>query len=347
MPSLNLFSLILILILFFFFGNLMAAAAAEARAVWQRTANRYFVQEDAKRAPKLACRPSTSSSSSKQAEIKPANNTTTDRNERFLLPNEKSLYSDLSPDSRWWLQLQTDYIYQRGLTNSHQFVENQDGSSSSSSINSLSNESFELVDINKDSKLQHWVGIEKNGEVSLPWWQIVGKDDSGSVVSKRSHSHDCVENRHLPGLMPEKMIKEKPNPVSDSNRGIILEALRHSQTRAREAENAAKEAYAEKEDLVKVVLRQASELLACRQWIRLLQLENLYYQIKNKKMNDPKLSVCPSKNGKLQKKKMKKGKRRSRRYEDDLGKYAVVFAMGLGLVGAGLLLGWTVGWMLI
>ncbi|CAH1416460.1 unnamed protein product [Lactuca virosa] len=143
------------------------------------------------------------------------------------------------------------------------------------------------------------------------------------------------------------MIKEKPNPVSDSNRGIILEALRHSQTRAREAENAAKEAYAEKEDLVKVVLRQASELLACRQWIRLLQLENLYYQIKNKKMNDPKLSVCPSKDGKLQKKKMKKGKRRSRRYEDDLGKYAVVFAMGLGLVGAGLLLGWTVGWMLI
>jgi len=40
-------------------------AAAEAGAVWQRTANRCFVQEDAKRAPKLACCQSSSSSSKK------------------------------------------------------------------------------------------------------------------------------------------------------------------------------------------------------------------------------------------------------------------------------------------
>jgi hypothetical protein len=33
------------------------AAAAEARAAWQRAANRCLVQEDAKRAPKLACCP--------------------------------------------------------------------------------------------------------------------------------------------------------------------------------------------------------------------------------------------------------------------------------------------------
>ncbi|GAB2269546.1 hypothetical protein Dimus_004465 [Dionaea muscipula] len=36
-------------------------AAAEMRAGWQRTANRCFVQEDAKRAPKLACCQSSSS----------------------------------------------------------------------------------------------------------------------------------------------------------------------------------------------------------------------------------------------------------------------------------------------
>ncbi|KAL6994303.1 hypothetical protein U1Q18_012410, partial [Sarracenia purpurea var. burkii] len=29
----------------------------EARAAWQKIANRCFVQEDAKRAPKLACAP--------------------------------------------------------------------------------------------------------------------------------------------------------------------------------------------------------------------------------------------------------------------------------------------------
>ncbi|KAI7997479.1 hypothetical protein LOK49_LG10G01108 [Camellia lanceoleosa] len=47
-------------------------AAAEARAAWQRTTNRCFVQEDAKRAPKLACCPS-ASSSSKQVDAGPAN----------------------------------------------------------------------------------------------------------------------------------------------------------------------------------------------------------------------------------------------------------------------------------
>lgn len=30
----------------------------------------------------------------------------------------------------------------------------------------------------------------------------------------------------------------------------------------------------------------------------------------------------------------------------DVTKYGVAIALGLGLVGAGLLLGWTVGWML-
>jgi hypothetical protein len=33
-------------------------AAAEARAAWQRTTNRCFVQQDAKRVPKLDCCPS-------------------------------------------------------------------------------------------------------------------------------------------------------------------------------------------------------------------------------------------------------------------------------------------------
>lgn len=323
----------------------MAAAAAEARAVWQRTANRYFVQEDAKRAPKLACRPSNSSLSSKQVETKPANNTA-DENDRFPHPDEKSRYSDLSSDSKWWLQLQSDYINQRGLTNSHQFVENQDGSS----INSLSKECFEFVDINMDSKFQPLMGLEKNSE--LPWWQMTGKDDLGSFNSNRSH--DFTTNCHLPrptttGLKPQKITtihqgpKDTPIREIESSKTKILEALRHSQTRAREAENAAKEAYAAKEHVIKIVLRQASELFACRQWIHLLQLENLYYQIKSNPVSPT------SKNGKLQKKMKKaspaKGKRRSRRYEDNLGKYAVVFAMGLGLVGAGLLLGWTVGWI--
>ncbi|XP_018481562.1 uncharacterized protein LOC130511532 [Raphanus sativus] len=46
-------------------------AAAEARAVWQRTANRYFVQEDSKRAPKLTTSSHSSSSSTKQVQEDP------------------------------------------------------------------------------------------------------------------------------------------------------------------------------------------------------------------------------------------------------------------------------------
>ena len=55
--------------------------------------------------------------------------------------------------------------------------------------------------------------------------------------------------------------------MSEQNKGMTLEALRHSQTRGRELENVAKEAYVEQENLLKVILRQASELqfFACRQ----------------------------------------------------------------------------------
>ncbi|KVH97318.1 uncharacterized protein LOC112523291 [Cynara cardunculus var. scolymus] len=316
-----------------------------AGAVWRRTANRCF---DAKRAPKLAC--STSSLLSKQVD------NITDVNDSFSLLNNKL-------DPRWWLELQPDYIYQMGLTNEQvnarnhqQFIINPNGTS----ISSLSKESYEMDPV--DWKFQQF---EKNGELQLPWWQ---KDDLGSNVSKRWH--DLHKGSNPQNAVSRVQVTSKPisplgmansncamhhgpreKPISkvDSSKAKILEALRHAQTRAREAENAAKEAYAEKEHVVKLLFRQASQLFAYRQSLYLLQLENLYYQIKNNKTNRV------SKTGKLHKnlKKPPPAKRKTQsrdgvgQYEHDIGKYAVVFLMGLGLVGAGLLLGWTVGWMLI
>ena len=61
-----------------------------------------------------------------------------------------------------------------------------------------------------------------------------------------------------------------------------MEALCHSQTRAREAEEAAKKAYAEKEDIVTLIFKQASQLFAYKQWLQFLQLETLCIQIKSK-----------------------------------------------------------------
>lgn len=92
-------------------------AAAEARAVWQRTANRCFVQEDAKRAPKLACCQS-SSSTSKQVEAGPAAAAygPDHPSSGFRPLNRNSSCSNLPLDTRWWLQMQPNYGYQKGLT---------------------------------------------------------------------------------------------------------------------------------------------------------------------------------------------------------------------------------------
>lgn len=143
-------------------------------------------------------------------------------------------------------------------------------------------------------------------------------------------------------------------PESDPCKAQLLEALRHSQTRAREAETAAKQAYAEKEHILKLFFRQASQLFAYKQWFQLLQLETLYLQIKN---NDQPISTLfpvslpwmPQRGRKLRKnwQKAAKGRRRKQSQpRNDMSTFTVAFALGLGLVGAGLLLGWTVGWML-
>ncbi|XP_076888533.1 uncharacterized protein LOC143538987 isoform X1 [Bidens hawaiensis] len=140
----------------------------------------------------------------------------------------------------------------------------------------------------------------------------------------------------------------------DPSKRKLLEALCHSQTRAREAENAAKRAYEEKEHIVKLIFKQASQLFAYKQWVYLLQLENLYNQIKANKIA-PVFPASPwhvprritRKNLSVKKKIREKQGIRVPSIKHDIGKYAVAFAVGLGLVGAGLLLGWTIGWMFI
>ncbi|BFG22184.1 hypothetical protein CerSpe_084580 [Prunus speciosa] len=134
----------------------------------------------------------------------------------------------------------------------------------------------------------------------------------------------------------------------------LMEALCHSQTRAREAEKAAKQAYAEKEHIFKLFFKQASQLFAYKQWFQLLQLETLCIQIKNN--DQPGSAVVPVVlpwmpfKGRKPRRSWRKGPKgkRGRRAEPrhDITKYAVAFALGFSLVGAGLLLGWTVGWML-
>lgn len=140
---------------------------------------------------------------------------------------------------------------------------------------------------------------------------------------------------------------------SDPTTAQVLDALRRSQTRAREAEKAAKQAYAEKELVIKLFFKQASQLFAYKQWFQILQLEGLFIHTKDNGLPvSPLFPVVLSPTSynsrKLRKSWQKTGKsNRGKRGlpRPDLTKYVVAFALGLSLVGAGLLLGWTVGWM--
>lgn len=92
-------------------------AAAEARVIWQRTANRCFMQEDAKRAPKLAyCQ--SSNSGSKQVDA----GTTIPEDGRdppvsgFIPFNREPSLDNLPSNTRWWLQLQPSYVFLKGLS---------------------------------------------------------------------------------------------------------------------------------------------------------------------------------------------------------------------------------------
>ncbi|XP_052194704.1 uncharacterized protein LOC127802740 [Diospyros lotus] len=459
-------------------------AAAEARVAWQRTANRCFVQEDAKRAPKLASCPSTSSTS-KQVDAGSADTTDGHGNPNLgFMPHKwNHCYSNQPPESRWWLQLQHNYGYQKTSTHEQSnileaemegsradvskpiyeaeeiiakdgpdrnmndepsfgtyygtsavcmkkdsAVEKQDlknlcSRSAQELLKSINmEESYELLELDplgcSVSKQANefsfdsdspWIGSGK----TVPWWRVADRDELASLVAQRSVN--LIENCDLPqpqkthvktdpysnlghfdrnGIFPpskdlkaqasvlssptvnrqgcstlgsayrkqwassEEQIKDDPTckGVAETHldatpsKAELLEALRHSQTRAREAEMAAKQAHAEKEHILKLFFRQASHLFAYKQWFQLLQLENLYIQLKNN--NQPISTLFPAvlpwtihKTKKLQKSwhktaKSKRGKRRN------ISKFTVAFALGFGLVGAGLLLGWTVGWML-
>ncbi|KAJ6830682.1 uncharacterized protein M6B38_330455 [Iris pallida] len=145
------------------------------------------------------------------------------------------------------------------------------------------------------------------------------------------------------GASTAKDVEENVNPESNRSRSQLLEALCHSQTRARKAEMAAQRACDEKEDIIKILFQQASHLFAYKQWLHMLQLESLCLQlrIKDHKLSKlfPTLPWMPPKKDATERKGKQQGK-------CGLCDYAVVFAVGLGLAGAGLLLSWTLGWLL-
>ncbi|KAE9593576.1 hypothetical protein Lalb_Chr18g0044531 [Lupinus albus] len=381
-------------------------AGAEARAVWQRAANRCFVQEDAKRAPKLACCQS-SCATSKSVDSGPSDTTYESDHAAVSDDFETSKATD---ESKTFSKNSQTFP---GVMEKHETVEVDSGGFS---------DSKEMNDFSLESDYS-WI----EGNMAEPWWRTTDKEDLASFVSQKSLNH--IENCDLPppqkkhlrghpcssisddkvkatpyvaeakprsfsdltphaqGSLDSRLIYKKQQGPSadegllyfasvksssytqihedfkekqqvfegDPDKAQLMEALCHSQTRAREAEEAAKQAYAEKDDIVALIFKQASQLFAYKQWLKLLQLETLYSQIKDK--DQPMSTVFPvalpwmSHGGrKSRKRKLKSCNAKQERQcksKCDLTTYAVAFALGLSLVGAGLLLGWTVGWMLV
>lgn len=199
-------------------------AAAEARTLWQRTANRCFVQEDAKRAPKLACCQS-SCATSELVDAGPASSTA-DESDRADVDvthfNRKSSFSNPPPDSRWWLHSQPNYGYQKGLTYeqlnaleeevetliSSPSDENKTFSKNSLAFPELMDvmEKHEKMEIDSigcsvSSKQTNEFSMESDyswieGDKVKPWWQTTDRGELASFVSQKSLDH--VENCDLP-----------------------------------------------------------------------------------------------------------------------------------------------------
>ncbi|XP_038875629.1 uncharacterized protein LOC120068032 isoform X2 [Benincasa hispida] len=129
----------------------------------------------------------------------------------------------------------------------------------------------------------------------------------------------------------------------NSSKAQLLEALCHSQTRAREAEKAAQEADTEKKHIVSLFLRQATQLFAYKQWFQLLQLQNLCLQLRNKDHFSDVLPWVPCKDRQFNQPRNRRKKRDRDHHKFTM--YDIAFAVGLGLAGATLLIGWTTGWL--
>uniref|UniRef100_A0A1D1Y9D7 Exostosin-2 n=1 Tax=Anthurium amnicola TaxID=1678845 RepID=A0A1D1Y9D7_9ARAE len=472
-------------------------AASEARTACQRMTNRCFVGEDAKRAPKLTCYPSSSSKQEPDSSNKNSANETDQSASNFMSSKERSMCFNLQPDTKWWLQLQPNSVYSQNVTceqlsASEEFedgviptsklsgdatsiastyVDSEKKSSSSEapwmvSSNFLRNETearneqpnsmknnFQRQVKQKADLCEHWHQNEglmdwkdvdplflkkpdkacfdlepswAGTEKTEPWWHVSDKDELASLVAQKSLHH--IENCDLP--RPQKVhfcgdpcghldgfddnssfalslehklqagtcypldyvnnsclgdidgkhqtsgegyyVRDSEKTCSDmhtysrhsndppeskhcSGRDLskaeLVEALCHSQTRAREAEIAAQHAYNEKEHIVKLFFKQASHLFACKQWIHMLQLESLFLQLKIKEHQIsslfPILPWTPLKGSQFRSDGPKSKKRKGHKHQKcNICRLAVAFAVGFSLASAGLLLGWTLGCLL-
>lgn len=137
-------------------------AATEVRAVWHKGVNRFFVQEDAKRAPKLACCQS-SYAASKLDDV------------GLTSATEESVHNAVGRNCKAFSEL-IDMVAK------HETM----GTDSVGFLVSKKTKDFSL------DSYYSWI----EGENALPWWKTTDRDELACLVSKKSLNH--IENCDLP-----------------------------------------------------------------------------------------------------------------------------------------------------
>lgn len=161
-------------------GNVMAET--EERAEWQRTANRhYFLQEDARRAPKVSHSPSSSSSKS-EPDVAPDN---TGHGLKHPSPIDKP-YSDPPMNMKWWLNPQLNLGRHKDFTYEQ--------------LNALGADLEVLSSdfVNKTAEISDSKQLKKEiGNQS-----VIKNNDSSSLEEPWQFTATCVKNEHDP-VKPE------------------------------------------------------------------------------------------------------------------------------------------------
>lgn len=182
-----------------------------------------------------------------------------------------------------------------------------------------------------------------------------------SQVAHKSSSADYQEriiryNGRITGSDAETEYLE----ADYTKKSDLLDALRHSQTRAREAEKTAAIAVSEKEKLLSLFLREASHLFAYQQWLKLLEIENIKLRLQLNVLQSEDQDYLNSDSCEISrnKKKVKQDQRFSMSCQDRQYRkrktsnsgmsvtWGLAVTLGLSLASAGLILGWSMGWIL-
>lgn len=283
----------------------------------------------------------------------------------------KKLSSDLDSDwielnkiQPWWQSADKDDIRSKVSQRSVHRISNSDPFGSEAKFMEKISDDYitrfdqvKLLDIDQEMSISHG-DLATNPDMNISYTDNSSQENptllSKPVDDKQGNHQDPRETSSgSNNVNAAKVISPSSDyePASGGNlsRAQLLEALCHSQTRAREAEKLAQEACDDKDHMLNLFFQQASWLFAYHQWLHLLQLETICLHLRNKdqakSLSIPSVSYWPGNKGTIIRKNHSNAPRKNNeRLKCSVRKCAIVFAVGVSLASAGFLVGWTIGW---